>query len=62
MKDKQTCSHKVLSNETSVPKNTIKKVRINMNKYGHLLNPLFSTKLNTDTLTNREIPLADSNK
>jgi len=43
VKNKQTCSHKLSSNQNVL---STKKVRINMNKYGHLFNPGFTQEIN----------------
>jgi hypothetical protein len=46
VKNKQTCSHKLSSNQNVLATNSVKKVRINMNKYGHLFNPVFTKEIN----------------
>jgi len=43
VKNKQTCSHKLSSNQNVL---STKKVRINMNKYGHLFNRGFTQEIN----------------
>jgi len=43
VKNKQSCSHKLSSNQNVL---STKKVRINMNKYGHLFNPGFTQEIN----------------
>ncbi|CAF1510373.1 unnamed protein product [Rotaria magnacalcarata] len=56
IKNKQTCSHKLSSGKCLIPK----KVRINLNKYGYLFDPLFSQQANNNQKLNKEIP--SSNK
>ncbi|CAF0894403.1 unnamed protein product [Rotaria sordida] len=57
IKNKQTCSHKLSLNKNLNSINLVKKVRININKYGHLLNSKFSQQINNNKLINKDIPL-----
>ncbi|CAF3622343.1 unnamed protein product [Rotaria sordida] len=57
VKNKQTCSHKLSLNKNLNSINLVKKVRININKYGHLLNSKFSQQINNNKLINKDIPL-----
>ncbi|CAF2347425.1 unnamed protein product [Rotaria sp. Silwood2] len=62
VKNKQTCSHKLSSNKTL---NLVKKVRININKYGHLLNSNCSQEIknnNNNKLISKDIALKRKKK
>ncbi|CAF4576229.1 unnamed protein product [Rotaria sp. Silwood1] len=55
VKNKQTCAHKLFSDKTL---NLMKKVRIDTNKYGHLLSSNFSQEINNNNnIINKDLPL-----
>ncbi|CAF0825756.1 unnamed protein product [Rotaria sp. Silwood1] len=60
VKNKQTCAHKLFSDKTL---NLMKKVRIDTNKYGHLLSSNFSQEINNNNnIINKDLPLKKKSK